>query len=472
MIQQDAKILSHCYQNLKPTLINNNEILDIFEGNLLPYVLNSMKIQLSPRAFNTAKERVPPINVLKRVVDKLSTIYTKPPTREVVGTDMDKAMWADYMLNFVLDVKMQTANEYLNAHKACALEPYIDFELKPRLRVVPYDRFFVYSADPENPMRVTHFVKLMGTKKVDGYDVRLMYVYTDTEFYIMDENGEIQVDAMAQRQLDGTNPYGKIPFVYLNKSQNYLNPSADTDILAMTKLIPITLADVNYALMFQSFSMFYGIDLDIEKLEINPNSFINMKSDATSGNKPVFDVIKPQVDSDKAIQAIVSQLSMWLQSKNIRPGSVGNINPENMLSGVSKVVDEMDTTQERQKQIPIFKDAEHELFRLVSQHMHPIWIKTAGYGMKSMFTQGSVLSVQFPDQVLEKARSEVLKELEMEFKLGLVSKDSAMKRLNPGMSEEAIAHELMEIEKGSIIELPEDDMEEEMNGKVQSEDQD
>ncbi len=42
--------------------------LDILEGNLEPYVLESLQRQLSPRVFMYAKDRLVPINILPRYV--------------------------------------------------------------------------------------------------------------------------------------------------------------------------------------------------------------------------------------------------------------------------------------------------------------------------------------------------------------------------------------------------------------------
>jgi len=462
-----AKILQ-TYNNLKPTFSNNAEILDIFEGNLLPYVERDLMTQLSPRAYMVASKRIPPVNVLKRVIDKLSKIYAKPPIREVTGTPKDAEQYEELQWYFDMDVTMQLANEYFNQHRSCALEPYMDNEGLPRLRVLPFDRYFVMNEDSADPLKMTHFVKLMGMvsrevvrgKKRELEAKMLLFIYKDNEFLPIYEDGSVAVEILQKiaEKIPNpkTNPFGKIPYVYLNRSHTRVNPMADTDILRMTKLIPILMTDVNYAMMFQCFSVFVGIDVDVEKLEINPNAFVSLKSDPTKGTQPKFDVIKPTVDSDKALQSMHEQLALWLQSRNIRPGNSGTMTPENFNSGISKMVDEMDTSDERQKQIPFFKKAEEQLYQLVAMHMHPVWMRDVRYPkeLKATFSSDSYLSVMFPEQIVSESPIDKLTVTEKKMKLGLMSKETAMRHCYPDYDDETIKDEMERIEAERTVEVP------------------
>ena len=457
-LRQDALEIKELFEKVSPTLETNFILLDIFEGNLLPYVLVDLKKQLNKRAFNVAQNRVPPINILKRVIDKLSQIYNLPPKREVEGTEQDKIIWDFYSENMELDVAMSRSEEYFNLNKAVALEPYLDKYFMPKIRSIPYDRFFVRANDPTDPMRVTEFIKIMGKAKVaignNKFEDRIiMFVYSDTEFLIIDDKGEVRDELMAQKNLDGSNPFGKIPFIYINKSHTKVNPPEDTDILNMTKLIPILMTDLNYALMFQTFSIIYGIDVDSEKLDMNPNTFWSLKSDPTKTTTPKIDIIKPEVDSDKALTAIHEQLSLWLQSRNIRPGANGKVGVENFSSGISKMVDEMDTTSERQKTIPYFECAEEALFELIKNHIHPIWSLNPSFEIKQQFSSESELDVDFPLQTYMPTRGELLVELKQEMELNLVSHKTAFKRLNPDYDEADVDEELLAIESDRTVEV-------------------
>ena len=49
---------------------HNERISNILEGDLLTEIENSLRQQLSTEAFERARHRIPPINVLKRIIKK------------------------------------------------------------------------------------------------------------------------------------------------------------------------------------------------------------------------------------------------------------------------------------------------------------------------------------------------------------------------------------------------------------------
>lgn len=439
-LRQDIPEIIEKHKSYAHCLEHNHILFDIFEGNLLPYVLADLKQQLSQQAFEQCRTRVAPINLLKRIVDKLSRIYAKPPIRKLEGDEQDKVMF-DYYLEYMNpNTTCGLGNEFFNLFKNTAFEPYLDNKSQPRLRVIPSDRFFVLSMDEVDPMRVTHFVKIMGKKKdAYGQEKMIYYVYTDEEFISVDEDKNILSYSL--------NPYGKIPFVYTVRSRHNLIPVKDTDTLSMTKLIPILLCDLNYATMFQSFSILYGINVDEENLKMAPNAFWRFKSDPTVQGEPKIGMIKPEVDTDKVMGLIQAELAMWLQSKNIRPGGVGQLSAESFSSGVSKMVDEMDTSDDRQKQIPFFVEAEESLWDLVMHYMHPVWIHDPNYEIKSLFSGASHVSVSFPEQLPMMNRAAVVAYTIDELQNGLLDKSGAIKRLNPDLDEDQVEQLMSDIDE-------------------------
>lgn len=471
-LNSERKLVAKQYEKFSYRLGHNAILFDIYEGNLLTYVLNDLAAQLSEKSFEQAKHRVAPVNLLQRVVQKLARLYSRPPMRTVEPlTAVDLVDF--YAQSFDINTVGGVANEFFNLFKSTALEPFLDANLNPRLRVVPSDRFFVFSTNPSDPMQVTHFVKTMGKQDINGVEKTVLYVYTDQEFQILDSEGNLLEGIMNEQQLDGSNPFGKIPFSYAVKSRHTLNPPIDTDTLCMTKLFPILLTDLNYAVMFQTFSILYGIDVDEEGLKMAPNAFWRFKTDPTTQHKPEIGMIKPEVDSDKVMQLIQAELSMWLQSKNIRPGSVGQLSSENFSSGISKMVDEMDTVEERQRQIPFFKQLEEDMWDLIINYMHPVWSRSQGFPVGIQFPSGTKVTVEFKEQLPMQDRNIVVDSLIKELDKGLTTRKVAIKKLNPEMSDDEVDDLLAEIEEDNSVDVTEVETPEEnlVNGEqVDSED--
>lgn len=463
-LRNDVPMLVKEWRSKQDTLAHNEELFNIFEGDLLQYVLKAMREQLSPDSYNQAKHRVAPINVLKRLVEKLSKIYAKPPVRELeAAVEKDENIFKFYVDSMDFNTAATLANEFFNLFKNSFVEPYLD-EGKPKARVIPSHQFFVVSNNRVNPLKPTHLVKIMGTyKDTDGSKRVIFYAYTDTEFLIFNDDEKVLEEEMLKVFFDtpdqyGINPYGKIPGVYINRSRHELCPKIDSDTLCMTKLIPILLTDLNYAVMFQSFSIIYGIDIDEENLKMNPNAFWRFKSDPTKeGSKPEVGVIKPEVDSEKVLGLIQAQLAFWLNSRNIKPGTIGAINAQDSTSGISKMIDEMDTSEDRQKQVTFFSEFETAWWDLIFNYIHPVWATYQDFENKLSFSKSIKVTTTFAEQRPLVDRSvQIDDEIKM-INAKLQDRRGALKDLYPDMSDDLIDEKINAIDQALLAETPSTD---------------
>lgn len=435
-------------QNHSETLAHNHKLFDIYEGQLLPQVLCDLKEQLSPGSYEAIKTRVAPINVLKRIVDKLSKIYMQSPTRRVEGgNDQDKELLGWFEDCLKIDRRMNTANEFFNLFKNCLLQPVLDESTgTPLLRVIPSDRFLPFSTNRIDPTKPTNILTFEGKAKATNGSgqVDVYGAYSADEWLMFDSNKEVRQDLMGGS--DGVNPYEVLPFVYVNRSENLLIPKPDSDTLTMTKIIPILLSDLNYAVLFQAFSVLYTIDCDTANAVMAPNSLWNLHSLGDGEKKPEIGSIKPQVDILEVMQLIQSQMSLWLQTRGIRPGSVGQLTQENATSGISKIVDEMDTSEDRKKQVNWFKQAETELWDLLLKQMHPVWAARGLVEQRYTFTRSAYVDVDFPEQLPLTDRSQLVSTLQSEVAAGFTTKKRAIEKLNPGLDDEMVDELMVEIE--------------------------
>jgi hypothetical protein len=442
------KALAEHIEKHKPWSAHNEKLFRIFEGELLDQLLGDLKSQLHERAFHDIQHRVAPINVLNRLLSKLSKIYMNPPRRTIVdGTEKDQQLLDWYCEQFDINTVMSQANLFFNMFKCTALDPFLD-QGRPSLRILPSDRFLVYSEDPINPLRVTHFIKCMGKRKISEEIKEVYYIYSDTEFAIIDQDGDLIPELMAEaeiRALEGMNTYGKIPTVYINRSRHRLVPTADTDTLRMTKLLPILFSDLNYACMYQTFSIVYGVDVEAKNLTMAPNSFWDLKSDPTSGKTPQIGIIKPEVDSDKVLSLVKSQMAIWFQSRNIKPGNMSAMDGSDLASGISKVIDESDTSDDRKEQVPYFIHAEKCFWDLVIHHLHPVWVTDPLFEQKGLFSPSAKVRIEFPDQKPDFNGSTTVDNEIKKLQAGLTTQKRALKVLNPEMSDKEIEELLTEI---------------------------
>lgn len=443
-------ILFKYIEDNKAYLNHNYEVFDIYSGNLKPYVEKIMKQSLSENYFEKIKTRVMPINIMKRIMDKLSKVYSSSPIR----TSKNMQEFIDYYVNELdLDTAMNTADEFSNMFKNYALEPYVH-EGEVCLRVLPSDRFLVYSDDPIDPMRVTVFIKILGkrlvfNKKSNQYESRVIYFfYTNDEFLALDAQKEIYSPAMEGNL--GVNPFGIIPIFYANRSKYNLLPIQDTDLLAMVQLIPVILSDLGGAILFQCFSIIYGVDVDVENLTISPNSLWSFKSNIESNKEPKIGTIKPEADIEKVMNFVKEVLAIWIESRGIKAGSIGNIDATNFASGIAKIIDEMDTYELRMVAIQSFKKEEHEFFEML-QVMHNYWVSSGELVGQNLYNGDMDLSVEFDEPKPYMSKTEQLDLLEREYRLGTVSFEYMVKELHPDWSQDQVDEVLAEKNSELII---------------------
>lgn len=443
----------------KRKLLEHNEILfNIFEGELLCYIEADLQRELSLQSFDQARYRITPINLLKKIIDKLSKIYQEIPIRIVEeGSNTDTELLTWYEKSFRVNQKMNVSNEFFNLFKASLVQVYL-WNGMPQIRAIPNHKFIVHSYDRVDPTKPTHYTLIMGKRTSGtGEIIEIYHTYTDEEFLVWSSRKEVLIeDMIAFGNPEGINPFGKAPFVYTNRSANLLTPKPDSDTLRMTKIIPILISDLNYAVKFQSFSIMYSVDLDDENITMAPNAFWHFKSDPTKDKTPEIGSIKPQVDIPQVMELIQAELSLWLNSRGIKPGSIGTLTADNAASGIAKMLDEMDTTDERKKQVAIYTDAECEMWDLVANYMHPYWVKNQLIENRAMFTPSAEVVVRFAEQLPLLSRGDLVRDLKDEVEARFTSKHRAIKVLNPAMTDEQIDELIAEIDEELTLEIPQE----------------
>ena len=416
-----------------------------------------MRKSFSEEYFKTIESRILPINILRRFIDKVSKAYITAPIRTPSKARFKKTVKA-YERLYNLNVNGSMADRWSNLFKGYAWEIFTH-NRTPRLRTIPFDRFLVYSTDKVDPLRETVFIKFMGkqiTRKSGGESrmVETFYAYTDEEVDAFDMDGDDFADPDILT-LNGVNPYGVIPFVYGNRSFSELIPTQDTDILPMTKAIPVLASDLSGAILYTTTSLMYGVDVNVDNAKLSPNAFLSLKSDPNSEKTPTIGVVKPQADIAEVINYIVTMFALWLETKGVRAGSVGNVDAGNFASGISKMIDEMDTYEIRKESIEFFKRDEEELWektRIISNY----WMENDLIDDADITLLGEDFSVtvEFDEPAPQKSHMETIQEEEAELKLGTTILKRSIKRLHPEWSEDEVNEVLAVNQSNATVETP------------------
>jgi hypothetical protein len=360
----------------------------------------------------------------------VSVTYAKSPSR--ISEDAREQEFVDFYKDALdIDQSGYIADAYSNLFKGFAWEPYIDQNGKPAIRELPFNSFLVMSDSSVNPEEETVFIKLMG-KKTESEDSMLLHVYTDQEFDAFYMSGTEASEYLIENE--GINVIGVIPFVYGKRQKNRLLPVLDSDMLKISKAIPVMLSDAAGAQMFQCFSILFGVDVNFDNAKMSPNVIWSLKSDRESDKTPQVGTIKPEADTQKVIDFVMTIFTLWLETKGIRVGSMGQISGTNSASGIAKMIDELDVYEIIKKQQEWFEKDESELWNIKLPKIHNYWIKSGMVNpskVPGLMPDELEIEVEFEDPKPLKSRKEEIEEIKAEIELGTMTMEQAIKLLHP-----------------------------------------
>lgn len=468
--------------------VYEKKLLDVYTGMLQPYVQEALAREIKdPIALRIAIERIAPINICTKIINKLGRTYAEQVERTLENENpKDEELMNYYIDELKLDVQLSRADKLLELHKYVTLEPFWN-DGCAKIRVVPADRHKWLSDDESDPTRPTMWIKYMGTRQVitqttnpDGVmynkaqdiikNYTQYYIYTADEFVIVDIDGaggdyQIRNDLLeSYGVINYVNPYGVVPAIMVKKQDFNLIPYPDTDLFQGTILISKIFTDLNYSCQFNSHSTYYGIDVEASNLNSNPDAFITLQTVEGENKHPQIGVLTPKMDVAGGCQLAEVQLGLILQMRGIRPGASGKPYESQSISGIAKMIDEMDTTVARQESQTLWADVEHELWELIKILHNTDWVNREGQEYSYGFTDMFEVSVNFmlPEPNLSEADKIVNIKGLMDLKL--MSRPQALRRVYPDYSEKQIEELLLEIDSESKPE-------EELSNGSNSEDQ-
>jgi len=449
MLKDRIKELFSIVEGHSDYLEHNRKLLKIYKGKLLPYIEAELAKQFTGESYSIAIKRIPPINVLKRIIDKQSKIYAGGVRREVSGGNASDENILSYMMKILKpDMMFSTWNSYFNLFKNSLVQPYLKSNGLPGIRVIPSDRFIPFSDDEIDSDNPTGFIIYIKEVKEKGKSIKIYMAIDKNDYcYFTNEQKDYTPQMTPQGQpVDYRNQIGVVPFVYLNRDNENIVPEQDTDVISMTTLIPILLTDINFAHMFQSFSIMYGINVNFEGLKFQPNALWSFKSAPDDERKPEVGTLASNADISGGLSLVANQFALWLNTKGIKPGAIGEVNGSNFSTGISKIMDEMDTSEDRTEQIPYFVNAESEFWNLMLKHMLPFWSRSSKYsGVNATFSVAAEVVTVFSEQVPLMRRGQLIDDTIKEIDNGFITKRDGLKRLNPHMTDKQIDEKELEL---------------------------
>jgi len=244
------------------------------------------------------------------------------------------------------------------------------------------------------------------------------------------------------------NPFGRIPYIYKSKSKMELITYPNQEGFDMSVLVPKLLTDLNYAVQFMSHSIIYIKNAELGEQYLNPDAVINLGRADQDGNDPEIGTVDPKIDISENLKLIEFQLQSYFDGLGIKTKvSMAGGRAE---SGISKSIDEGDTTAEKKVQTEFFRCVERELMSLLVD-TQKVWARDNVVDENRAFTDGflDTFRVQFAEMRVAKTDRQKLEEISLWRQEGLMSKKQAVRMLKPNYTDKQVDEWIAELEKES-----------------------
>lgn len=433
-----------------------------------------------PETVEELIARLVPLNLVAKIITKLSGIYTENPLRMAKdNSESDTELMELYVEKMCLNLRQKESNRYFKLFKRNLQEVYLDEMGNPWVRNIPRHQYEVFSFSSLTPNRPDVVVKIVREAQ-DPKD-QILNMWSKESMWVCDGVGNILAEKMvAMNNPMGLNPYGALPFVYINESSVSVDPIPDDDLLTMAVTIPVVLTDLLFAQKYQSWSLIYAVG-DVPEIPSNPNSVIHMNF-GPNGEKPEVGTIVPTVDADKVLTTVKTLVAMLLSTKNLSVGTVqANLDAQSAASGISKMLDSAESVEDKKDQQAFFERAEKELWKLLKDHMIPYWRMNNKLDdeLNKDFSEAFEMDIYFKEPKVMLSDKEQVEISKMRLDAGFSTMEMELSVLYPQLTKQQV-HELsleLKMEKEESIQSQarmadselEDEVEDDANEAEQNE---
>ena len=371
---------------------------DYYAGQTKGYTSKYFSTQLM------SKVPVANVNITKRIIDRISLVYMKPPVREYSNETLPLYFNGK-------DFKLQ------RAERMCNLLEHILIKPTWRNGIIDYD--IIMDFEPmfgDDPLRPTAFCYPLSFKSSVMDDTPELNAYWDEEnTFIYDSRGKILEDPDNPEHI---NPYGVLPFIECFKSgrpeYSYLDTSPANDIIATNLEVNVSETNSNANTMFQSFGYMYvnGSQVEKDTLEVGQDKISFLGIDGT------MSIVSPPNTVDALASSVEHSYKLLAQNYHL---NVSFVEGTAAQSGVAIKLRNQELTDARLSDVIRWKGIENKLFE----------IETIILGVEAGINVGAFDKVDFGESVEVLSYKEQLEKWDWELANGLIDTADILMQQDP-----------------------------------------
>lgn len=411
--------------------------LDLYMDDFEQIIKIKMAELFHPETYDRLKWHVNQSqNIIKRVINEISTIYRGEPTRV---TDPESSRYNDLIAATGLNVTMKKINRYTNLLNETLLK--IGFRdnqivydiITPNICTVVQNR-----KDPTQPDAIVYEV----TRSQTVGDPKIYYHYWSLDGDYIIYNQDYKEEEIIYDHLDpALPPYPYIdpetkrpilPFVIFHKQEpDYTFWDEDTgrDLYNATVATAIKMSLLDYYFKTGSFKQIYmiGDKTDVPaKQTLDPLTIL-----IGSGENASIGVLDREVDLEQLKDSIIFQINTIINNYGISADQYSLSVAE--MSGRALKIRNRGLFEIRNEQLPIYRREEEDLFKITRI------VNNAHFTGKMAIPEKTKFSIDFAELEIAEDPGEELELLTKKLRSGIISLAQFYQHFNPDVKDEKAA---------------------------------
>ena len=377
------------------------KLLDFYEGYHQEYLLNKGYYDTDKKRWKTPPSYV---NLTKKVINKISLLYKKPPERElkINGNAIEKdndafREWIEKN-DGQYNVHFKWAERYKKLMHSILYRPIYDTDAQEWKYFIDtnFEPHF-YKSDPLHPFGYS----ILISKAETTTDKEVWVFWSDKEYFFHDNNyNKWTEQKMADGKVvnfNGENPFGIMPLVEFRLKPaitQWYSPGA-IDLVSSNDAINSKLMDFNMAIRYQSFGVIWensGADAkDVGTIIVGPDVIAHLPEGST------LNLLDFNPDFAGIMEGIKEQIDIINRSYNINMSWNIQGTP---ASGFSLMVQNIDLMEDREDDIDMAITAEKRMYRVLVK-MQQFYKKTNSLpDGEPILPENAELSINYADMDL------------------------------------------------------------------------
>ena len=335
-----AQVIKESIERLKT--INQDKYFAVRDEAIDYYLYNNTKKYIDNYFTGSLQEEIPlyTSNLTKRLINRMSLVYKKPPIREIANNDYES-------LTIKKDWKFKTFERVHNLLGTIAVQVSwngVGFNYTP---IINFEPIF-NPENPTEPMAVIYAVQKTAESKFHTQED--VFVYWDAEQHFkFDSTGKrISVN-------DGdVNPYGIIPFVFIQPNEmidEFWNDGA-LDIPEANKQIDIAMTSLQHHIRAAGGQWVIEGRADVNKIKLGLNKVL------------ITDGIVKNLGSQVEINGIMEGIKFQLQNVAQNHHITFDFGLSGSKSGSALIMENMELLESREDDVEKWNMVEQEVYQI------------------------------------------------------------------------------------------------------------